>query len=113
MGDDEISHKSLTGHAFVDIPEIGIVGYSGTVTDHTNYVQHADYEVSIKINETSLRKAQQKYWEWKSNPPAYELAKYDCTTFTMDIADAAGIYYGPRWLIQFPAGFLRELKTYN
>jgi hypothetical protein len=103
--------KSLTGHAFVDIPEIGVVGYGGTVTDHSNQVQYADYKVSVKINETALRKAQAKYWEWKNNPPAYDLAKYDCTTFAMDIADAAGIYYGPRWTIQFPAGFLRNLTA--
>jgi hypothetical protein len=113
VGDDEIGHKSSTGHAFVDIPEIGVVGYGGSVTNHTPYIQYADYKVTVKVNETSLRRAQNKYWEWKNNPPAYQLARYDCTTFVMDIADAAGIYYGPRWLIQFPAGFLRELQTYN
>lgn len=105
--------KSDFGHAFVDIPEIGVVGYGGTVFDHTNKVQCAKYQVSVKVNESALRKAQNKYWEWKNNPPEYELMRNDCTTFTMDIADAAGIYYGYRWLIQSPAGFLRELRTYN
>jgi hypothetical protein len=111
VGSDENSHKSLTGHAFVDIPRIGVVGYDGTVTDHANYVQYADYKVSVKINEPSLRKVYEKYWEWKNNPPEYDLGKYDCTTFAMDIADAAGIYYGPRWAIQFPAGFMRSLMA--
>ncbi len=105
--------KSDFGHAFVDIPEIGVVGYGGTVFDHTNKVQCAKYQVSVKVNESALRKAQNKYWEWKNNPPNYELMRNDCTTFAMDIADAAGIYYGYRWLIQSPAGFLRELRTYN
>ena len=113
IGDDEINHKSPTGHAFVDIPEIGVVGYGGEVTNHARYIEYADYVVSVNVNESSLRRAQEKYREWKDNPPTYELARYDCTTFVMDIADAAGIYYGPRWLIQFPAGFMRELRVYN
>jgi len=111
--DNCIGGKSDFGHAFVDIPEIGTVGYGGIVTDHTDKVRCARYQVSINVNETSLRKAQYKYWQWQNSPPAYELMQNDCTTFTMDIADAAGIYYGFRWLIQSPAGFLKELKTYN
>jgi hypothetical protein len=105
------NHKSLTGHAFVDIPEIGPVGYGGTITNHSDLVQYADYKVNVKIDRNALQRVQNKYWEWKNNPPQYDLGKYDCTTFAMDIADAAGIYYGPRWAIQFPAGFLRSLNA--
>lgn len=109
---NENLRKSLTGHAFVDIPDIGIVGFGiNGITDHTNYVQYADYQCSIKINESALKKVHDKYWKWKNNPPAYSLAEYDCTTFAMDIADAAGIYYGPRWAVQFPAGFMRQLNA--
>jgi hypothetical protein len=112
IGDDENEHISLTGHTFVDIPEIGVVGYgSNGVTDHSSYVQYADYKVSVKINGSDLQKVQNKYWAWKNNPPTYKLAEYDCTNFAMDIADAAGIYYGPRWAIKFPAGFIRNLTA--
>lgn len=104
------NHKSKYGHAFVDIPEIGAVGYGGTVTDHTNLVQYADYKVSVKIDRNALNKVHKKYWEWKNNPPEYFATRHDCTSFAMDIADAAGIYYGPRWAIQFPASFLRSLN---
>ncbi|MBR3798539.1 MAG: hypothetical protein IKJ59_13990 [Clostridia bacterium] len=104
-------HKSLTGHAFVDIPEIGPVGYGGTITNHTDLVKYADYKVNVKIDRNALQRVHNKYWEWKNNPPQYDLGRYDCTTFAMDIADAAGIYYGPRWAIQFPAGFLRSLNA--
>ncbi|MDR0894447.1 MAG: hypothetical protein LBN06_04005 [Prevotellaceae bacterium] len=114
-GDYDTDHKSATGHDFVDISEIGIVGFgkNNAVNDDTPYVQYADYKVSININRESLLRVPEKYWEWKNNPPTYRLAENDCTTFAMDIADAAGIYYGPRWLIQFPAGFMREMRTYN
>jgi hypothetical protein len=108
--------KSDFGHAFVFIPGIGTVGYGGTVSDHSQSVQYAQYQISIAVSENALRKAQEKYREWENNPPEYKLMQYDCTTFVMDIADAAGIYYGngrrEGWL-QSPAGFIRELKKYN
>jgi hypothetical protein len=105
--------KSDFGHAFVYIPETGTVGYVGTVTDHRDKVQYAKYTVNIPVSEASLRKAKDKYREWKDNPPEYDLMNYDCTTFVMDIADAAGIKYGSRWTIQSPAGFMRELQQHN
>jgi len=128
-GDNTGNNKpSRFGHAFVNIPEIGTVGFSankeelkdlamiyveGNLFDHTKLVQYAKYKVSIPVNKVSLQKAQEKYWEWKNDSVHYTLGLYDCTSFTMDIADAAEIYYGIRWLIQTPVGFLQELQTYN
>jgi hypothetical protein len=111
--ENDRGEKSDFGHAFVYIPEIGTVGYGGTVTDHKDKTQYAKYKVNIPVSEASLRNVKDKYREWKDNPPEYDLMKYDCTTFVMDIADAAGIKYGSRWMIQSPAGFMRELQRHN
>jgi len=129
-GDDIGDRSSKYGHAFVNIPEIGTVGFgrrkeelidlnpipvyvAGNLSDHTDAVQYAKYTISIPVNEYFLRRAQNKYQEWKNDSVHYTLGLYDCTAFTMDIADAAGIYYGLRWLIQTPVGFMGELRTYN
>ena len=105
--------KSLTGHAFVDIPGIGLVGYGGTVHDHSHLRQYATLSASVKVSQSDLEKAQRKYYEWLNNPGKYELAEHDCTSFAMDIADAAHIWYGFRWSIQFPTTFVRAVKFYN
>ena len=120
--------RSMFGHAFVNIPETGTVGFGlhkedigdlipvyveGTLTDHTNLIPYAKYKVSIPVDEASLRKAQNKYLEWKTDSVHYTIGLYDCTSFVMDIAESAGIYFGIRWTIQTPVGFMRELRTYN
>ncbi len=118
--DDE--RNSLTGHAFVDIPGIGVVGFGptgggilnpqgGIVSPHSNSVQYADYKISVPVDRKALENAQRKCREWQDNPPQYVLGRRDCTSFVMDIADAAGIYYGPRWAIQFPVGFMESLSS--
>lgn len=105
--------KSPFGHAFVDIPTIGPVGYSGQVTNHAEQVRYAMYRCAVPLTKEQLQSAIDKYWEWKRNPPQYDLMKTDCTTFALDIADAANIEYGSRVFIQSPAGFLRELIKHN
>lgn len=104
---------SQTGHAFVDIPGIGLVGYSGTVYDHSHLRQNATRSVSVRVSQSDLENAQRKYYEWLNNPEEYEMARHDCTSFVMDIADAAHIWYGLRWSIQFPATFVRAVNFYN
>ena len=47
------------------------------------------------------------------SPPNYYIGYYDCTSFVMDIADAAGVYYGNRIFIQTPMGFIHQMKQYN
>lgn len=104
---------SQTGHAFVDIPGIGLVGYGGTVFDHSNLRQNATRSVSVRVSQSDLENAQRKYYEWLNNPGEYQMARHDCTSFVMDIADAAHIWYGFRWSIQFPATFVRAVNFYN
>jgi hypothetical protein len=69
--------------------------------------------VVIILYENGTRLARAEFWEWHNNPPHYTIGRYDCTTFVMDIADAAGIYYGSRWSIQTPVGFMEGLKQKN
>ena len=47
------------------------------------------------------------------SPPNYYVGYYDCTSFVMDIADAAGVHYGNRLFIQTPMGFIQQMKQYN
>ncbi|MBQ9473029.1 MAG: hypothetical protein IJU81_01305 [Bacteroidales bacterium] len=106
-------HKSTFGHAFVDIPTIGPVGYSGKVTNHAEEVKYATYRCVVPVSDDQLQRAINKYWDWVNNTPEYELMNYDCTTFTLDIADAAGVKYGLRAVTWSPAGFLRALIEHN
>ena len=106
-------HKSDFGHAFVDIPTIGPVGYGGRVTDHRDQVRYAKYRCEVWISDAQLERVISKYWEWKNDPPQYDLMRTDCTTFALDIADAAGVEYGSRMIVQSPAFFLKQLLKYN
>jgi hypothetical protein len=122
-GDRTPSGVSKYGHAFVNIPNIGTFGFStidgiklygeSKVYDHTKDIPYATHKHVAKISKEGLRSAKAKFREWRDNPPHYTIGRYDCTTFVMDIADAAGIKYGNRWTIQTPAGFMEELKRYN
>ena len=123
-GDRTPSGISKFGHAFVNIPNIGTFGFSGAsgkmlydetgkVYDHTKHIPYATYRCDVRISKDRLRNVKFKFWEWRDKPPHYTVGRYDCTTFVMDIADAAGIYYGSRWQIQSPVGFMEELKARN
>ena len=97
----------------MDIPGIGLVGYGGTVFDHSRLIQNATRLASVRVSQSDLDNAQRKYYEWLNDTRGYELARHDCTSFVMDIADAAHIKYGTRWTIQFPATFVRAVNYYN
>ncbi|MDR3266088.1 MAG: hypothetical protein LBT24_00765, partial [Tannerella sp.] len=116
-------NKSDTGHAFVTIPNIGTFGFSNIdgkiiygeakIYDHTREIPYAKYKCSVKISKENLKRVKDKFKEWQNNTPHYTIGVYDCTTFVMDIADAADIDYGNRWEIQTPVGFIEELKKRN
>lgn len=115
--------RSSTGHAFVYVPKIGCIGYGpvhgkwidddGTIFNHQRLVKYAQDSCAIYITNTQLKNVYNKVKALKKNTPRYYLGRYDCTSFVMDIADAAGIHYGKRILIQTPIGFMKEMKKYN
>lgn len=114
IGDsNSMEGKSKFGHAFVDIPGIGVVGYVGRVTDHTHDVQYAKKSATVRVSQYDLDNAKRKFHEWVSNTPEYDLGNIDCTTFVLDIADAAHVRYGARWLIHFPEQFVNAVNFYN
>ena len=108
VGDLRNGGRSKTGHAFVHIPQIGYVGFGsihgkkeildddGNISDHTNCVKDATDSCVCYITDMQLEKVKSKYYELHNKIPRYKLGRYDCTSFTMDIADAAEIYYGGR-----------------
>lgn len=112
-GDRTPSGKSQFGHSFVFIPQIGYVGYGGVVSDHRASRAYATDSCVVYINEEQLAAAKEKLREWQRITPKYSLGRRDCTSFAMDIADAAGVQYGNRTWIQWPAGFMDGLHQYN
>lgn len=114
---------SPTGHAFVRIPQVGIVGFGslhggllddeGNIFDHTSKVRYATDSCRIKVSEESQKAMIKKLHQLQSDVPKYRVGRYDCTSFVMDIADAGGIHYGSRITIQTPVGFMQELKKHN
>lgn len=116
------SEPSRTGHAFVDIPIIGCVGFSaigdilggsGDIYDHKGSVECATDSCIIYISREQWETVYAKFRELQRNTPNYFLGRYDCTSFVMDIADAAGIKYGTRIEVQTPVYFMEKLKKYN
>lgn len=124
-------HVSLMGHAFVYVPGVGYVGYGhrsdvphsvayvlshkmdGVVFDHREKRQFATDSCVVYLTDTQLKNVRTLLQSRMLHTPPYRLAKNDCTSFVMDVADAAGIYYGYRRLIQTPERFMRQLKKYN
>ncbi|MBR6928719.1 MAG: hypothetical protein IKH61_00670 [Bacteroidales bacterium] len=116
-------HVSPTGHAFVYVPRSGYWGFGsgdgnwidgqGSLFDHSRQRQYATDSCSVYITDQQLNDVFAKLRLLRDNTPRYHMGIYDCTSFTMDIADAAGVYYGSRWLIQTPIGFMEQLKKYN
>lgn len=119
----EMYKKSTTGHAFVYIPDIGYRGFSskeggylgeeGEISDHQELVQFATDSCVVYITKEQLNSVKNKYRELESNVPKYTVTDYDCTSFTMDMADAAGIQYGIRKIIQWPTSFITGMKNHN
>lgn len=114
---------SPTGHAFVRVPNIGVIGFGtrnnmilddeGVITDHTQSVRYATDSCRIIVSDASLLKISKKIRELKRDVPRYKIGRYDCTSFVMDIADAGDIRYGRRITIQTPVGFMQGLKKHN
>lgn len=123
QGDDTgYGRVSKTGHAFVYIPRSGFWGFStndrlikgeGSVSDHSSDRKYATDSCSVYITDYQLDDVLETLDMLLSSPPSYTIGWYDCTSFAMDIADAAGVYYGLRWRIQTPIRFMEQLKKYN
>lgn len=116
-------HESRTGHAFAFIPNVGYIGFSsahgdwlddeGVISNHQRQAKYAQDSCIVYITNTQLNNVYDKVNALMNNTPRYHVTYYDCTSFVMDLADAAGIYYGNRLFIQTPMGFLQELKKRN
>lgn len=114
---------SPTGHAFVRIPQVGIIGFGslhggllddeGNIFDHTSKVRFVTDSCRIKVSEEAQKAMIKKLRQLQSDVPKYRVGRYDCTSFVMDIADAGGVHYGSRITIQTPVGFMQELKKHN
>lgn len=115
--------RSLTGHAFLRIPQVGVFGFSsksggllndeGVIYDHTSNIQFATDSCRVKVSDEAKRAMVKKLRQLQQTVPQYRIGHYDCTSFVMDIADAGGIHYGVRITIQTPVGFMQELKKHN
>ena len=111
---------SPTGHAFVKIPKVGVIGFGslhgglldddGNIFDHASRVRYATDSCRIKVSEEAQRAMIRKLRQLQEDVPKYRIGRYDCTSFVMDIADAGGVHYGSRITIQTPVGFMEELK---
>lgn len=116
------NHPSDAGHAFVYIPQIGFVGFGstgdhfggpGNISDHRETRDCATDSCVIYITGEQLESVKAKFREFQKKIPYYFFGNSDCTSFVMNLADAAGIYYGNRLEIQTPIYFMEQLKKYN
>ncbi len=115
--------RSPLGHAFIKIPQVGILGFGsmhgglldddGIIFDHTSNLQYATDSCRIKLSREAQQAMVRKLRQLQADVPNYSAGHYDCTSFVMDLADAAGIRYGSRITIQTPVGFMQELKAHN
>lgn len=112
---DPNSHgrKSETGHAFAYVPQMGYIGYGGSVYDHIDDRPYATDSCVVFISGDQLANVHRKIREWQQFTPTYSIGTTDCTTFALDIADAAGVEYGERWLVHWPANLMYFLKQHN
>lgn len=122
--DNGHGERSSYGHAFVRIQGSGLWGFGpkesgkfwggeGNIFDHTRQLQYATDSCSVYVTDIQLRQAQQKLNNLRASVPKYNLGMYDCTSFAMDIADAAEVYYGWRISVQTPEYFMQQLKKHN
>ena len=113
--------KSKTGHAFVYVPQKGHIGFSGeywflhegVFLDHSDLRKFATDSCVIYISNEQLVSVKNKLQQLENDAPNYNLGTNDCTSFVMDMADAAGIKYGTRIDVQTPVYFMEKLKKYN
>lgn len=114
---------SAAGHAFAYIPRVGYIGFGsangemfgdeGKISDHSYQHRFATDSCTVYLTQYQLGNVYQTITDLMDSPPNYYLGYYDCTSFVMDIADAAGVYYGNRLFIQTPMGFIQQMKQYN
>ena len=114
--------RSLTGHAFMainnDFYGFGVSEWKvrwawGTGVIHGDLSEYATVMITFNISVMRAARVRVKIQKWIDDEPDYVMGNTDCTTFVMDIADAAGISYGSRWSIQSPIGFMDRLRDYN
>ncbi len=105
--------KSAFGHSFVHIPGLGYVGYGGVVSEDSELYKFATNSCSIYVSSQQLDAVYTEFRRWQKFTPDYLLMRHDCTSFVLDIADAAGIEYGSRIEVQWPSYFMKKLKKYN
>ena len=114
---------STAGHAFAHIPRVGYIGFGaangemfgdeGRIFDHSYQHRFATDSCTVFLTKYQLENVYQTIDDLMDSPPNYYIGYYDCTSFVMDIADAAGVYYGNRIFIQTPMGFIHQMKQYN
>ena len=114
---------STAGHAFAHIPRVGYIGFGaangemfgdeGRIFDHSYQHRFATDSCTVYLTQYQLENVYQTVDDLMDSPPNYYVGYYDCTSFVMDIADAAGVYYGNRIFIQTPMGFIHQMKQYN
>lgn len=114
---------STAGHAFAHIPRVGYIGFGaangemfgdeGRIFDHSYQHRFATDSCTVYLTQYQLENVYQTIDDLIDSPPNYYVGYYDCTSFVMDIADAAGVYYGNRLFIQTPMGFIQQMKQYN
>ncbi|MCQ2272208.1 MAG: hypothetical protein MJZ72_05415 [Bacteroidales bacterium] len=115
--------RSRTGHTFVRIPKVGVVGFSslhggilddeGYIFDYTSDMKYATDSCRIKVSEEAMKAMTRKLRQLQQEVPKYRVGHYDCTSFVMDIADAGDVHYGKRNSIRTPEVFMQELKKHN
>lgn len=108
-----VGQESKFGHSFVHIPGLGYVGYGGTVAEDSKSREYATDSCCIYISSEQLQAVYDEYRRWQKFTPDYMLMRHDCTSFVLDIADAAGIEYGTRIEVQWPSYFMKKLKKYH
>ena len=91
----------------------GLLDDDGIIFDHTSNLQYATDSCRIKLSREAQQAMVRKLRQLQADVPNYSAGHYDCTSFVMDLADAAGIRYGSRITIQTPVGFMQELKAHN
>ncbi len=108
------------GHCSFSLDHLGTYGFhpvgawyfnTGKVKDDSDYIGTAEDSFTTYVTAEDYNNIYKEWEEWYSDPPIYNLGENDCTSFCMDIADAAGLDYG--WFIQTPTGFVESLKDNN
>jgi hypothetical protein len=108
------------GHCSFSLDHFGTYGFhpvdawyfhTGKVKDDSDYINIAEDTFTTEITVNDFIKIEEEWKEWYYDPPIYNLGENDCTSFCLNIADAADLDYG--MFIQTPTGFIESLKHNN